>query len=46
MATCQRLEQVARVFFFPRHISGDLVFGLITTRCLGLCLDLGCVHLA
>jgi hypothetical protein len=44
MATYQRLEQVTRVFF-SRHMGGDLVFELITTRCLRLCLDLGYVHL-
>jgi hypothetical protein len=45
MATCQRLEQVDRVFF-PEHMGGDLVFGLITIRCLVFCLGLCYVHLA
>jgi hypothetical protein len=45
MAICQRLEQVARMFFSRAH-GGDLVFGLVTTKCLVFCLGLGCVHLA
>jgi hypothetical protein len=32
--------------FFPRHMGDDLVFGLITTKCLEVSLGLGCVHSA
>jgi hypothetical protein len=44
LATCQRLEQVTRVFF-SRHMGDNLVYGLITSRCLDASLGLGCVHL-
>jgi hypothetical protein len=33
--TCQRLEQVVRVFF-SKHMGGDLFFGLVTTRVFGV----------
>jgi hypothetical protein len=42
--TCQQLEQVAKVFFFQAH-GGNLVFRLITTKCLKVSLGIGCVHL-
>jgi hypothetical protein len=42
--TCQQLEQVAKVFFFLAH-GGNLVFGLITTKCLEVSLGIGCMHL-
>jgi hypothetical protein len=35
-ATCQYLEQVDREFFLSKHMSGDLVFRLITTSVWGV----------